>query len=474
MKRFLVGVIFMQLLYADGAAYATCGNGNIYIADAIHSRILGWAGHSHLATGQPPDMVLGYTSISAPVKFPPAVTARTFDFPSAIAISLDCSHLWVADGFDERIMAFPLNASGYPTNGNGEAADIIIGQPNSTSHGQTAPYDCNHAQGVCGPGGLRFNPYNGYMYVADGADIRIYAPPFTSGMSASWVIGADIHGNPTSFSGLIPPVLTRGSGHGFYENACRANDGSGIVSTNNDTYPVTQYSVCAPGLAFSEADTMAVADFSNNRVLMFQDDGNHNFDNGIGAYAVLGQVNFKTFEPNGGGGVGNVQNGSFYLPSDVFINPPGSIFVADFGNGRVMQWSDGSDAVGALTNGERAATVLGRDSFTQTVPTGTPATSNLDGCNSIRLDDTHMLSPVALIGDESYNLWTVDWGADRLTGLHASYTTGEGFFICMGTDSCTGQPVNYPSCQINAAKGLPDFTYQPSGIAIDFGFHVGD
>ncbi|ETR71488.1 MAG: hypothetical protein OMM_02452 [Candidatus Magnetoglobus multicellularis str. Araruama] len=93
-----------------------------------------------------------------------------------------------------------------------------------------------------------------------------------------------------------------------------------------------------------------VADYSNHRVLRFDDAASK--ANGANADAVIGQANITSATPG-------LSQSSFNLAVGVFVNNSDCLFVADFGNNRVLRFDNAS----LKSNGANADSVLGQTDF---------------------------------------------------------------------------------------------------------------
>jgi uncharacterized protein (TIGR03437 family) len=110
----------------------------IFVADTQNHRVLIW-NSIPTSNGQAADVVLGepnFTSAPAPtVSNLPATASNLF---SPVAVTSDGQHLFVADLGHSRVLIW----NSIPTQ-NGQAADVVVGQPNMTSQGD------NNATGAC-------------------------------------------------------------------------------------------------------------------------------------------------------------------------------------------------------------------------------------------------------------------------------------------------------------------------------------
>ena len=155
--------------------------------------------------------------------------------------------------------------------------------------------------------------------------------------------------------------------------------------------PVTQSSMRSPTAAASDGKILAVADTSNNRILIWK---SIPATNGQPADIVLGQANFTTVA-----GI-TITASSLRGPQGVWIQN-GKLFVADTENNRVLIWNSIP-----TQNNQPADVVLGQPDFTTSPPINQvnltlPATA------------TTMLSPTSVTSDGT-RLYVSDLGFNRV------------------------------------------------------------
>jgi uncharacterized protein (TIGR03437 family) len=155
--------------------------------------------------------------------------------------------------------------------------------------------------------------------------------------------------------------------------------------------PPTQASLRTPTAVASDGKTLAVADTSNNRILIW-----HSLPtvNGQPADIVLGQTNFSTVGRN------TVSATTLRGPQGVWVQN-GKLFVADTQNNRILIWKSIP-----TQNNQPADLVLGQPDFTSASPvnqtnTSLPTTANI------------MLSPVSVTSDGT-RLFVADLGYNRV------------------------------------------------------------
>ena len=211
----------------------------------------------------------------------------------------------------------------------GMSASVVVGKPDFTTAGcANAPTASEIGYGV----GLAFDG-SGNLWVADWTNNRVmeFKSPFTNGMAATLVLGqAD---------------FTHGNG------ACTATSGS---------------SLCAPrDIVFDASGNLWVADGDNNRILQFKKP----FSNGMAATLELGQpaaTAFTTKDVNSGG----LSASSLSTPNGLAFDSRGNLWVADWHNNRVLEFKS------PFSNGMVASLVLGQTGFTTATTGTTSATFN--------------------------------------------------------------------------------------------------
>jgi uncharacterized protein (TIGR03437 family) len=295
----------------------------LFVTDSGNNRVIVFpltaSGPSTTAT-----RVIG--QLDFPYVAPNLVAGKEFHFSGSTSSAsgsaiLDYSatppHLYVADTLNNRILGF----KDFTDMQNGQAADLVIGQPdlfrvliNYPANDPTKP----NQQGLNGPTSLVVDSA-GNLYVADTFNSRILR-------------------FPTPFN---PP-----SGSTVLESADLVLGQRDFVSAVTDATPGT---MSAPiSLAFTQNGANAAmptgmlfaVDGTQNRVLAFPKP----FSNGMTATLVLGQssyyVSSATSTPSG-----------LSQPRGVAVDPQDRVLVADWGNRRVQVY----DQAGNLSLGAAAS-----------------------------------------------------------------------------------------------------------------------
>lgn len=269
-------------------------SGDLWASDSLNNRVLEY--QPSFSTGMNALLVIGQPSFTTNTA---ATTATGFSgpFPPAFDSS---GNLWVPDASNSRVLEF------VPPFSNGMAASLVIGQSTfTTGIGATT------ASGLMNPSGVKFDS-SGNMWISDTQNSRVleYVPPFSTGMSASLVIGQ------TSFT-------TRTS----------ATTASGLGAPE--------------GAVFDSLGNLWVSDNSNSRVLEYLAP----FSTGMSASLVIGQSSFTI-------GTSATTATGLSFPSRVAFDPLGNLWVPDSSNNRVTQY------ITPFSNGEPASLVIGQSSFT--------------------------------------------------------------------------------------------------------------
>jgi DNA-binding beta-propeller fold protein YncE len=233
---------------------------------------------------------------------------NTVGQPSGIAVDLAHGKVYVADGFNYRILRFA-----YPITANQPIAEIVFGQSNFTD-------------GIENSGGLS-----------------------GSSLSAVWDLEVDSTGRLWVADGGNNRVLAFDSAHTIATNKPTANKVLGRPDMTSSAFGLAQNRMRQPvGLTITPAGALYVVDNINHRVLRF--DAAAGKANGANADAVVGQVNF-TSNANG------LTQSNLSFPADAVVIGA-NLFVGD-GNNRVLRY----DNILLKANGAPADGVLGQPNF---------------------------------------------------------------------------------------------------------------
>lgn len=275
-------------------------------------------------------------------------------------------------------LAIPDLRAQFP---NFAVADKVLGAADFTTVGTAA----DSASGLSFPSGLVIDPASGKLFVSSGGQHRIlrFADPssLSNGANAEAVFGQE------DFSGNV--------------------GGTAAAKLNS---PI--------GLHIDGSGRLWVADYQNHRVLMFE--GAADLDSGAAADLVLGQSDFTT-------AIEGTSATAMRTPVGVFVDAEENLWVADFGNHRVLKFAD----ISSLTNGAAATTVLGQPDFA----------IRTAGTSAVK-----MAGPSGVAVDAAGRLWVADQTNRRVLRFDAAASLADG----AAADGVLGQP---------------DFTAKNTGIS---------
>ncbi len=287
--------------------------------------------------------------------------------------------------------AFSLSATGalaqfFP----GQSASLVLGPPDFVS---IEPFTASQSA-MNFPGGVAVDPVSGKVFVSISEHHRVLRfanlSSLVNGANAEAVIGQ------TSYTDTVQDT-----------------------TATNFRFP--------GGIDVDHRGRLWVADFENNRVLMFNDAANLP-EFGASANLVLGQQDAITGDP----GTSRTQMSG---PSGVHVDADENLWVAEYWNNRVLKFAN----VSSLKTGAPAQRVLGQPDFDTDVP-GTSI--------------SEMREAVAVIVDSAGRLWVADQGNNRVlrfdrasrlaNGASADGVLGQADFDT-DTPGSTPQKLNLPS-----------------------------
>lgn len=328
-----------------------------------------------------------------------------------------------------------------------ESASLVIGQ-NNFSNGLANEGGSTSQTSLFGPAYLSFDAV-GNLWASDSQNGRVlmFEPPFTTGMSASLVIGqADFVSLSTNPS---QSVLVHPEGLGFdlsrnlwvadfscnrvlmfkppFTNGMLASLVIGQTDFNQCVATTSQTGLKNPfGLAFDATGNMWVADSNNNRVLMFKPP----FSTGEAANLVIGHKSFSW------GGSATNQTG-LNGPTGLTFDSGGNLCIADRYNDRVLMFKP------PFATDMQASLVIGQNTFTG---------------NSAATTQTGLFQPNGLGFDTSSNLWVADTVNSRLLKFAPPFSTG------MPASLVIGQTDFVSHTTTTSQTGL----HSPVGLTFDF------
>ncbi len=433
---------------------ACIAGGKFFVVDALDDRVLGW--NSIPTATTPPDFVLGQPSLNAvraagSTQAPP--TASNMAVPTACAS--DGTRLFVYDSRHYRVLAWN-SVSGA----SGQAADYVLGQPSLTSTAGAGSASITDGYGMACDGTR--------LFVADSESNRVLVwktIPTTNAQSADFALGQPDLTSTASGSSATTMAFPMGV----------ASDGTHVFVADNSnnrvlgwkTMPTTSgvaadfvlgqavltgndynegnadspaSSLNGPGGIFLSGTTLAVADTSNSRVLVWNS-GALPSSNNVAATLAIGQPSLMGRNTN------PTLVGRMIEPQMVVIND-GAIFVADSESSRVGVWGSVP-----TTSGTTPDFVLGQ-------PSASGIAANDPGTTGATLD-----APAGVSGD-GQRLLVADSAHSRVLMWNSGPSHDD-----QPADLVLGQPDLTSSEDNRAVLPATSTMSQPDGVCSD-GTHV--
>jgi sugar lactone lactonase YvrE len=394
------------LCSADGVAIDA--SGNLLVGDTTGNRIMEFK-TPLLTENESASLVLGqggFNHLAANTAVPEFLA-----LPIQIAIDRKSTpiHLYVADSFDHRILAW----NDVATFTDGAAADLVIGQPDFYSNSANEGSGTSTTSSLADPQSVAVDS-NSNLYVADTGNNRVleFSAPFAGCASlpcvdsaaATVVIG--LQGSSTDECAGTPSAMT----------LCGPD--SVAIDSNNNLY---------------------VADTQDNRVLEFLAPLSTN----EGASGVWGQAgSFSTNGQNNPSGTPSAN--SLFLPEGVALDPSNNLYISDLLNNRVLEFNETANPATNTT----ANTVFGQTNFS----------NNGSGGGTTGLNE-----PRQVTLDQSGNLFIVDWGNSRVLQYSSPATSNTTPVHVFGqADDLNGSRCNFDGGEPDAAT-----LCSPQGVAVD-------
>jgi sugar lactone lactonase YvrE len=335
-------------------------------------------------TSQSANLVLGQATLST--KAANSLDAASMGGPQFVAVDQVGKHLYISDTGNHRVLGYK-SLTALVT---GQAADIVIGQPDFASGG------CNFngvtPQSLCNPTGVAVDS-SGNLYVADFSNNRVleFNTPFGTGQPTAGESASNVWGQ----------------GGDFFTNGCNLQRGA----PNNGFAGAD--TLCEPeGIFIDGAQDLWVADSLNDRVLLYYSPLVNSAAN-----IVFGQPNFiANWDNNGGNVVGSPSATTLFRPDGVTVDSRGNVYIADGSNNRVLEYNTPLDpssgevgagscltATGTFSGTCTATGVFGQNgSFTTNSP-------NLNGLSAKSLS-----APFDVALDSTGDLIVSDFNNNRL------------------------------------------------------------
>jgi sugar lactone lactonase YvrE len=272
-------------------------NKSLYVADNGNSRVLKF---STPLTSQTATQVFGqFGSFSQNSCNSGGLNANSLcgNFFTSLGVTVDkLGNIYIADHGNNRVLEF------NPTSASNPKANLVFGQPDFTSNGCNQPSPPT-AKTLCGPVSIGVDSGKN-LWVSDQANNRVLGFAFPFGApptSAAVVVGQPdaVHDAPNS---VDPAGLDNPAG----------------VAVDRGAVPNHLY----------------VADFTNNRVLGYRNVTS--FVNNQPADLVIGQPDFYSSACNQNAPLGKT---TLCQPNGLAVDKSGNLFVADYGNNRVLKYA---------------------------------------------------------------------------------------------------------------------------------------
>jgi len=285
-----------RLWSPNGVTFSPDGN-KLIVTDSRNNRILIW-NSIPTSNNAPADVVVGQNNFNSRNA---RATQNGLNFPSDVQVT-PSGKMIVTDRGNSRVLIF----NKIPTS-NYENADVVIGQTNFTNNNPgTAPDRLRI------PWSTSISP-DGKLLIADDENHRVLvfnSIPTTNGASADVVIGQDDF-----------------------------NSGNPGIGANRFSFP---------GVTVSPSGVIAVADFSNNRALIFNEIPT---TNGVDADVVLGQRNFnERVSFNDGNGItGTPSDRNMDTPYGINFDLNERLYINGRGMNRMMIFGETPSQVSDLS-----------------------------------------------------------------------------------------------------------------------------
>ncbi|MEN9938161.1 MAG: hypothetical protein RLZZ387_4740 [Chloroflexota bacterium] len=329
--------------------------GKVFVVDSGNHRVLRFASVASLALGAAAEAVFGQHSFSADSPNTGGLSASSMYFPTRVAID-SAGRLWVCDSVNNRVLRFD-NAA---VRASGAVADGVLGQPDFTT--STPNTGGRSASSMHCPQGIAVD-CSGRVWVTDVDNHRVLwfdnAASKANGARADGVLGqSDFVTGACNARGLSARSMFFPTGVAvdsafrlwvvdssnnrvlrFDAAAGKANGGTADGVLGQPDFVTSSPSTSACSLAHpasvvvGEAGCLWVADYSNHRVLWF--DNAASKVNGARADGVLGQPDVTSFQPNAGS---SPSANTLYGPVDLAVDSVGRLWVADADNSRVLMF----------------------------------------------------------------------------------------------------------------------------------------
>ena len=414
---------------------------SIYVADYDNNRVLRFGIAGGAAT-----QVLGQVDYVSSVD-------TQFDKAGGLYYDVTRDDLYVSSWGDSKVLYFD-DVTGKS---NGDPADAYLGDGNQDADNNSISY----------PERLSMDEANARLYVTTGDRVMIFSVPgIVSEENAEWVLGqynesgtpvfdkneANNGPNSYSFSNANEVVLDRNNNRLFVadgNNRILAFDlnENHLFDNYIADYVLGQDDFASTGTASTSAssisrvygleydhnnDRLFASDSDAHRILVFNNMDGVLSDN-MPADNVLGQSNFTN-------GTSATSISRLNYPGEIAYDGDNEkLYVSDEGNNRVVVYDVDP---GTISNGSDAENVLGQGNFTSS-SSGTTSTT-MDNPNSVSYDTTR---EKLFVSDRNNNRVLVfDFGISPIgDGRAADFVIGQSDFISSSSTAPSATGFNYPT-----------------------------
>jgi uncharacterized protein (TIGR03437 family) len=246
---------------------AIASDGQILVlADTDNNRVLIWK-TIPTATNQPADIVLGQKDFVT-VQEPPVLNSSSFRGPEGVWVQ--GTRLFVADTQDHRVMVW----NNIPTSNN-QPADYVLGEPNfSTAPPSTTSDLPPTATNLFSPVSVTSDGQRLFVTDLGHNRVLIWnSIPTQNGQAADVVVGQPdmTSEGDNNYAGTCVKNGTDTDGNPTYPSGCKTFcPSTGTDADSNPTYPIRcGVTMSFPRFALSDGHRLFIADGGNDRVLVY-------------------------------------------------------------------------------------------------------------------------------------------------------------------------------------------------------------